>query len=318
MHPQALFSEDVRMISEGLTDVRRKRLGALVLAAKSQTYQDLSPYSESALKTQEWVTLIWHHVQPHLQKSHHIVDFLLKNFKASTANLYARTMATVFKNQTKTIEWQHALTYVGREARRVGSEGATPATASQVKAAMAKAAPQIQVLILLLWVTCSRFGDVAAMQVKMVESLGALSRVKVDLPVWKSDPNGRYHASKCFLFPTAFIKTLNLIIKEDCPSYYKLNNILKSVAPFLTPHSIRKGSMEYLAKNDVKEEDILIMTQHASPTAPVMARIYIKTPFLTQESQTQLTLSQMLLDITEPKKSSSGPLKKKPLKNLKC
>jgi integrase len=152
---------------------------------------------------------------------------------------------------------------------------------------MASLVPQLPILVrttvLLLWVSVSRYGDLATLRMEKVADRVA----KLSWTVQKSDRKGRRRLVKFVYWPGR--------IPHTWARYREVYEAVKRKDPELTVHSFRRGAATALANLGYAMEDIQLLTQH-TPTedARLAVRRYVDPSHTQPESVKQIGMSKDL------------------------
>ena len=151
---------------------------------------------------------------------------------------------------------------------------------------------RIKCCIMLQLVSASRHADLRQAKISHVWEFSAeWLAIRMEFPVWKSDPYGRHFAAKVILWPQKAAATLQRTLKR-LPSYDEVRTALSGVC---TPHDLRRLAMTIAAEHAAQPEHVLWLTQHAAGIrATAHVRRYVAPTLHDPMTQVQVSLSSSI------------------------
>lgn len=253
----------------------------------------LRPYTEGAYSTRSRVTAYYRDIRSHIKTPHRFLAYLSAAFAPSTALTYALTAQAHIPELANDKKTKEAILFLKKEANRHEMKKATPITPLEMKKIADLPPSRTKHTVMLMWITAARHADLRAG--KLVKSFGGENQWKVAyirFGPWKSDPTGSAQASKTVPVSPELLQMLQ---QEDYVNFSRTNAFLKSINPSLTPHSIRRGAIAYLARHH-PPETIAMLTQHAAGQAKGGAQKYMPPSMYGPLPSTQLRLASALWD----------------------
>ena len=208
----------------------------------------------------------------------HMMAFFQRAYKASTAFTYIVTMAQLFPHFKKSPGWKDHMRAAELDANKeeAFAEQADFCTVEKMMMFtkdMKAHNNTLRILILFVWLTASRHGDLKHMmwipdaeRHLIHKDHEELTVGVVDLKGSKGDKSGKRGDTKAILFPTKWIH----ITKDVCSRQKKMpiseylfkKGLKEMIDPQLTLHSLRRGAVQTLARLGFSKIEIQELTLH--------------------------------------------------------
>jgi len=181
---------------------------------------------------------------------------------------------------------------IKRNAHQGTLRKAIPITTRQMRKLLRLASPKIARTAWILWLSASRYGDLAHLSVCKLENGVVVMRWNFQ----KSDIYGKRRISK-FLTVLTQQNVYAMTLQEGFCRYHELLNALKMVDPTLSTYSLRRGSATFLAELGFPMPTIGIMTAHTPSADPsINVRQYVDVTANQPESLLQREMSKRLAE----------------------
>lgn len=193
--------------------------------------------------------------------------FLAANFAPSTAAVYAQTAIHLFPWLRPL--WRDSNDWLRQNAGRQRRRQATLATPSDIRRLVETLPSPMGSVVLLLWTSASRFGDIQHMRIANTLRTSSTSIFQVAMDTHKSDRYGRRRLTKWLEVPRSLEPRIFEGVHSTM-SYGSTLRALQRVQPNLTMHSFRRGAATLLASR-WEHSEISELTGHSTgmPTSSV-------------------------------------------------
>ena len=198
----------------------------------------------------------------------------IKKIGPQSAYVYAKRLSSIYHLQGIPVP---DLRWYRRGLKRKGAlhpeHQAVPATASQIRTAMAFMRRSESIGLLIAWTTCSRIDEICLLtreSVKWVRDEADGKIIDITFDSHKGDPFRLGTVQRIFLkvadalLLQQQVETLSLAQPLTTLTWETTTAALKEVDPSLTGHSIKRGALLALLLNGADLETIRIMAKHHS------------------------------------------------------